>query len=50
MENLLIFETGASQGNDLGPSTDLDSEPVRAAKLRIREIITEWVENFDDDD
>ncbi|KAG4065090.1 hypothetical protein HA402_007487 [Bradysia odoriphaga] len=35
-----------SQGTDLGPSTDLDSDAVAAAKVQIREIITEFVSDF----
>jgi len=38
-----IVIQGASQGNDLGPSTDADSAALTAAKTRIGEIIRGWV-------
>jgi len=44
-----IVILGASQGNDLGPSSDDDSEALAAAKLQIREIISEWIDDDDDD-
>jgi len=39
----VLVVIGASQGNDLGPSTDEDSETLAAAKLQVREIITGWL-------
>lgn len=38
-----IYFLGGSQGGDLGPSTELDSEAVAAAKVQIRRIITDWL-------
>ncbi len=38
-----ILIRGGSQGNDLGPITDEDSDALLAAKRNIMEIITQWV-------
>lgn len=39
----VIIVRGGSQGNDLGPITDEDSEALVEAKRTISEIITQWV-------
>lgn len=39
----LSFE-GATQANDLPPIRDIDPPAVVAAKRRIQEIITEWLD------
>jgi len=44
-----IVIAGASQGNDLGPTTDDDSAALAAAKLQVREIISGWIGDDADD-
>lgn len=41
--SLLSSFLGASQGNDLGPATEDDSEALATAKEEIKYIIYNWI-------